>query len=838
MQKAIQYSMVLVMLIILISPAIGFDAFDQTVNQIKALETELDENQTLVAEQETFIAEQLTALREEHDLNPPQGEFESDADYATRINELVTQMNSAVSKRRDELEEEHLSPLQERNLEIQNGIRRLRRTVFLTENVTATLGTYDANAETFPITFEVNNQSFNTNLFVTKSDAPNVKQNWDQGIKTAHISIDPGYRRGVAALKLAFPPLGEEGFEQHWVMNRVYRFGNSQRGAAFSSNRVYLATGDGSTVSIYDINSGERVWHKNVGYAIYAVSFSPNGTYLAIAGEKYVSLWEVESGKRVWRISISYSGSNFYGRYIRYVDFNALNFSPNGRYLATGDTRYISLWEVESGKRVWRISNSYSGSNFYGRYTRYADFDALNFSPNGQYIATGDTHTDVIVREVSSGGIIRKMNHADDVYAVGFILDGKYVAAGGADNKLTIWELSSGQSVHEKSFVTSIQSYADFDALNFSPNGQYIATGDTHTDVIVREVSSGGIIRKMNHADDVYAVGFILDGKYVAAGGADNKLTIWELSSGQSVHEKSFVTSIQSMAYSPDGEHLAVGLANGVILFYNLGGIEEITIETEIPLVKSISTSYAVTDLAWHPDGNVISDGKSVYRTVLNPIFTELAATPLPTRKDVNRDGAVDIDDLILVASNFGKSFTVDASPNPDVNQDGVVDRKDVLEIITALEDAAGAPSAHPQLTAVTLQHWIDIAKQFQNKDETYQSGIRVLEQLLATLIQREIIPEKTALLPNYPNPFNPETWIPYQLSKAADVKLTIFDINGRAVRDLDLGHQPSGVYQSRNRAAYWDGRNALGEPVASGLYFYTLTAGEFTATRKMLIRK
>ena len=98
--------------------------------------------------------------------------------------------------------------------------------------------------------------------------------------------------------------------------------------------------------------------------------------------------------------------------------------------------------------------------------------------------------------------------------------------------------------------------------------------------------------------------------------------------------------------------------------------------------------------------------------------------------------------------------------------------------------------------------------------------------------------PTETALLANYPNPFNPETWIPYQLAKPADVSLTIYDIQGRVVRDLDLGHQRIGVYESRARAAYWDGRNAVGEPVASGVYFYTLTAGNFTATRKMLIRK
>ena len=98
--------------------------------------------------------------------------------------------------------------------------------------------------------------------------------------------------------------------------------------------------------------------------------------------------------------------------------------------------------------------------------------------------------------------------------------------------------------------------------------------------------------------------------------------------------------------------------------------------------------------------------------------------------------------------------------------------------------------------------------------------------------------PEKTTLLPNYPNPFNPETWIPYQLASPADVTLTIYDIKGRVVRDLDLGHQRAGTYHGRSRAAYWDGKNAVGESVASGLYFYTLKAGDFTATRKMLIRK
>ena len=98
--------------------------------------------------------------------------------------------------------------------------------------------------------------------------------------------------------------------------------------------------------------------------------------------------------------------------------------------------------------------------------------------------------------------------------------------------------------------------------------------------------------------------------------------------------------------------------------------------------------------------------------------------------------------------------------------------------------------------------------------------------------------PNETTLLPNYPNPFNPETWIPYKLSKAAEVTVVIYAIDGSLIRTLTLGHQPAGTYQSKSRAAYWDGKNEVGERVASGVYFYTLSAGEFTATRKMFIKK
>ena len=98
--------------------------------------------------------------------------------------------------------------------------------------------------------------------------------------------------------------------------------------------------------------------------------------------------------------------------------------------------------------------------------------------------------------------------------------------------------------------------------------------------------------------------------------------------------------------------------------------------------------------------------------------------------------------------------------------------------------------------------------------------------------------PKQSLLLQNYPNPFNPETWIPYHLAEAGAVSLSIYDATGTLIRTLSIGYQQAGFYQNPGRAAYWDGRNALGEPVASGIYFYQLTTPSFQQTRRMLILK
>ena len=205
-----------------------------------------------------------------------------------------------------------------------------------------------------------------------------------------------------------------------------------------------------------------------------------------------------------------------------------------------------------------------------------------------------------------------------------------------------------------------------------------------------------------------------------------------------------------------------------------------------------------------------------------------------PIVADVNNDGSVNILDLVLVASAFGNQGRNLAG---DVNGDGVVNAQDLVLVAGMFGDGAAAPSAQPQtpgiLTTAAVQQWVADARSLEVKDPIIKKGMMMLEQLLVSLT-----PTETELLANYPNPFNPETWIPYRLAEDAFVTLTIYDGGGQVIRKLDVGHRSAATYENRSNAIYWDGQNGLGEQVASGVYFYTLTAGDFSATRKMLILK
>ena len=248
------------------------------------------------------------------------------------------------------------------------------------------------------------------------------------------------------------------------------------------------------------------------------------------------------------------------------------------------------------------------------------------------------------------------------------------------------------------------------------------------------------------------------------------------------------------------------GLRRGTYIFLGGNPLSYQSIHTHIPILQSRGISVE---------------------------FDNQAQERPQTIADVNNDGVVNILDLVLIASSFGQS----GQSNADVNGDRVVNILDLVFVAGMFDGAAAAPAAQPEapetLTAVEVQDWLTDARALEAKDPIMKRGFLILEQLLASLT-----PKETELLSNYPNPFNPETWIPYRLAEDAFVTLTIYDSKGQVVRTLEIGHRIAAAYENRSKAIYWDGKNDVGERVASGIYFYRLSAGDYSATRKMLILK
>ena len=264
------------------------------------------------------------------------------------------------------------------------------------------------------------------------------------------------------------------------------------------------------------------------------------------------------------------------------------------------------------------------------------------------------------------------------------------------------------------------------------------------------------------------------------------------------------------------------GNRTSLIRLYDNGAALDGTLESS--WVSAADANLTADQLTYYGDENDISSPGIIDFTSTKPEYLV---------EDVNEDGDVNILDLVSVANKFGQT----GKNRADVNGDGFINILDLVRVAGAFGKTASAPSLHSKdlsmITAADVEQWLSAAQQLDLTDTTSRRGILFLQQLLTA-----VTPKKTVLLANYPNPFNPETWIPYHLAKDAKVTLHIYAMNGTLVRTLPLGHQAAGVYQNRSRAAYWDGKNAVGESVASGVYFYTLTAGDFTATRKMLIRK
>ena len=514
----------------------------------------------------------------------------------------------------------------------------------------------------------------------------------------------------------------------------------------------------------------------------------------------------------------------------------AVAFSPDDRTLASGSAdQTIWLWDTDTGEHKLTLEGHRHGVT------------CVAFSPDGRTLASGSWDDTIRLWDVETGQHLQILEeHTDGVRSVVFSPDGRTLASGGYDKILRLWDVHTGE--HKP----ALEGHTDYiRSVVFSPDGRTLASGSYDRTIRLWDAETGQHLETLEgHTDGVLTVAFSPDGRTLASGSYDRTIRLWDVETAEPLETlERHTSSVLSVAFSPDGRTLASGGEDNTFLLYD-DTIRLWDAKTGQYLETLRGHMDGVASVAFSRDGSTLASG-SYDRTVqlweLVPAMPEdepsyqvseptpvmPADEPVQLAGDLNADGVVNIQDLVLVASQFGQT----GQNTADINEDGVVNIQDLILVAGAFDTTTSAPTAHPQLpetlTAGEVQRWLRGAKALEHKEATMAKGIVVLKDLLALLT-----PAETVLLHNYPNPFNPETWIPYQLKTPAAVRIAIYDPRGVLVRELSLGYQAAGWYTSRTRAAYWDGRNTVGEPVANGLYFYTLTAGDFSATRRMVILK
>ena len=594
------------------------------------------------------------------------------------------------------------------------------------------------------------------------------------------------------------------------------------------------------------------------GRGINSVSFSPDGKTIASGGWDHGTfLWNVGTQTKIGTLDT-------WGTY-------SVSFSPDGKTIASAGPSSgfsnVRLWDVDTQTKIGTIL--------------IQRVNSVVFSPDGKTIASaggwGDFYYNIVrLWDVGTQTEIgRHWEHIGDVNSVSFSPDGRTLAsAGSIDSTVRLWDVGTWTE------IAVLRGHTGWvNSVSFSPDGKTIASGSNDRTVRLWDVGTQTEISTLEgHTENVNSVSFSPDGHILASGSDDNTVRLWDARVEIDTLE-GHIAAVNSVVFSPDGRILASGSDDGTVLLWDIAEIEATSLllggfltakidpgndvdyfnvqveefghltlwtTTTDPLdtIYTLQDSEGIT-FATNANNNVDAALNFRIEQYMYPgtYYIKVQSADQKTgdytiyaafipATDVNKDGVVDVLDLMIVAENFGISDAIPAQG--DVNGDGEVNREDINAVLDVLDAAAAAPAAVP--ATESLQRWIDRAKQLNRTDARFQKGIAVLQHLLMTL--SEPVPKTTALLANYPNPFNPETWIPYQLAKPANVTLTIYSVEGALVRTLAIGYQAAGPYHSRNRAAFWDGRNAFGEPVASGVYFYTLTAGDFTATRKLLIRK
>ena len=587
-------------------------------------------------------------------------------------------------------------------------------------------------------------------------------------------------------------PNGDEGEVQKLLFSS-----DSQRLYVATQTRNWLTTPHkrNDRARVFDVHTGAQL--NEFGDELFILedfSLSPDEK---IALFRYymseVVLWDIEHNRRL----------AFWADHLSGYDWT---LSPDGRSLVMVNGAIMKIWDVPSrslrkvivphnrtfrrfaispdsrtiavGQDPWiELRDIYTGEVI-AQFDYYSGHTTIAFSQTGKRIAAQRLVLDI--GDPENREVLDELGYSSIVFSAG----DTYLASTGEDNLIHLWEQQDGEYIYYYTLHSPVEGAPTFIP---STDGVPLLAVVNSKRVAIWELREQPQRLLILELDAWWPLHFSGDGRYLFANDEDG-LQIWDWREQKRIEHSSL----------PD-EYLAVSQDSSVLLTLN----------------------YETGQI-------LIWDGRSL-----------LPPEPVMSY-DINRDGAVNILDVVAAASQFGQ---IGVHLSGDVNGDGKVDVSDLGRIGSRLGERAAAPSLRFNHSTPTISYpSSNIGRQFQaltalESLKTPSRGANIARDMLkAWLSHIEPPVTETKLLPNFPNPFNPETWIPYQLSETAHVQIRIYDAAGHVVRGLDLGTKLAKSYLSREQAAYWDGRNDMGESVSSGMYFYTLEAGDYLTTRQMTV--
>ena len=574
---------------------------------------------------------------------------------------------------------------------------------------------------------------------------------------------------------------------------------DSQRLYVATQTSNWLTTPDkrNDRIRVFDVHTGAQL--NEFGAELLSLEdFSLSPDEKVALFQYYISevvLWDIEHNHRL----------ALWADYFSEYDWE---LSPDGRSLVVVNGAIMKIWDVPSrslrkvivphnrkfrrfaispdsrtiavGQDPWiELRDIYTGEVI-AQFDYYSGHTIIAFSQTGKRLAAA--HLVLGIGNPENREVLDGLGYSSIAFSAG----DTYLASTGEDNLIHLWEQQDSKYIYYYTLHSPVEGVPTFIP---SPDGIPLLAVVSSKRVAVWELRETPRRLLILELDAGWPIHFSGDGRYLFANGEDG-LQIWDWREQKRIQHPSL----------PD-EYIAISQDASVLLTLNY--------ETGQMLI-------------W--------EGRSL-----------LPPEPVVS-SDINRDGAVNILDLAEAASQFGQ---VGTHLSGDVNGDGRVDVSDLGHIGSRLDENAAAPSLYLNHSDPTVSYYpSSVRRQFQaltalESLENPSRGAHIARDLLKVWLSRmEPSITETKLLPNYPNPFNPETWIPYQLSEDAHVRIRIYDVAGHLVRTLDLGTKLAGSYLSQSQAAYWDGRNDGGETVSSGIYWYTLDSGSFRTTRKMVIVK